>query len=77
VLDPDIKHLLRFPESGAEQAQRVSQRQLNYLYDNGSATMSHVERQRAKMAGRSTGGHRRPAARPQEPGIWAAKLGWK
>jgi len=39
--------------------------------------MSHVERHRAIMAGRRTGGYRRPGARSQEAGVWAKGTGWK
>jgi len=77
VLDPDIKHLLRFPESDMDRAQRISSRPTSYLPTDGNGRpMSHVERHRAKMAGRSSGGYRQPRARPKESGIWA-KPGWK
>ena len=72
----DEKELqLRWPQTDMQRAQRRANLPPSYLDGNGMP-MSHIERHRAKMAGRSTGGHPQPRARPQESGIWA-KPGWK
>jgi hypothetical protein len=64
---------LRWPQTDIQRAQRRADLPQSYL---GNATTS-VQRYRDAMANRSTGGHRRPAARPQERGIWAKNPGWK
>jgi hypothetical protein len=75
----DEKELqLRWSQTDLQRVQRQADRPISYVSDsNGNAPMSHVAYHKAKMAGRRTGGHRRPAARSQEAGVWAKGAGWK
>ena len=65
----DEKELqLRWSQTYLQRVQRQANLPGSYhLPTDGNGTpMSHVERHRAIMAGRRTGGHRQPRARPQE-----------
>jgi len=74
----DEKELgLRWPQTDLQRAQRQADRPTSYISDGNGAPMSHVERHRAKMAGRWAGGFRQRRARPQERGIWAKGSNWK
>jgi hypothetical protein len=73
----DEKELgLHWPQINLQRAQRQADRPNSYISD-GNAPMSHVERHRAKMAGRRTGGFRQPRGRSQESGVWAKGTGWR
>jgi hypothetical protein len=75
----DEKELgLPWPQTDLQRAQRQANLPPSYLPTGSNGMpMSHVERHRAKMAGRGTGGHRQPRGRPQESGVWAKGTGWK
>jgi predicted phage terminase large subunit-like protein len=69
----DEKELgLRWPQSNVQRAQQQSSRP---THTNNGDTKGFWARQREKAAGRNQ--PQRPAARPQERGIWAGKPGWK
>jgi len=75
----DEKELqLRWPQTDIQRAQHKANLPRSYLpADGNGAPMSHVERHRAIMAGRRTGGHQQPRGRPQESGIWAKGTGFE
>jgi len=76
----DEKELqLRWPQTDLQRVQRQANLPGSYhLPTDGNGTpMSHVERHRAIMTGRRTGGCRQPRGRPQESGVGANGTGWK